>query len=1042
MPRTIYAKNLTASGVEIYDLSGLYIDPYDTVELSLFFSIDEIDQSEDLTNAIADNLIILNDGEQDLSLEESYELSTVPTVYDVPYTFLDLLDTPNTYSGTLPTDRFIAVQPTEDGVKFTPITFSDLNDVPTYSGHPGKALTVDEEGTGLEYVDPTFLWLTDTPTTYSGYEGQIPTVNSEGTGLEFTTLSGLGLGDLPCLQIRRTTDYTFTSSWVDIAFDTTDIENNTDAIEHDDTNTDRILIKEDGYYKIDYGMSIEYTNNAKFQGRIRKNDTTVISGSLMSVVDDNDTDECGTAFIANLSSGDFLTLQLGFTDGSPGAGTAKADVIITIFKLQGCKGDKGDPGQDGQDGAPGAGSTINVYKDDVLVSGSPFEALNFANFSMVEATSSGIVTISGSGVGEPSAGTTLAVVQARRSTSYTLTTGYVDITFDLTDEETDNSVIEHNDTNTERIDIKEDGTYLISYDFDIDASTTIWDTTFTEAQIKKNGAAALPGSWSRTTTYNDDSIDGSPLFHDHLSNSLIATMSNGDYITLQLKYSNDVADTAANGTLKVIKLNGIKGDQGLPGGGYIDVEKDGQSVSGSPFNVLDFAGFDIVEQTVSGTVTISGSIGGTTDHSVLDNLDYASSKHTGFASTAALVNVSGTLQSQIDAHTADVDKHREINDSGAGSTDLWSAEKILSEIATVSGGGGGTVSDLAAVQARRSTAYTLTTSYVDITFNITDEETDDTVIEHNDSNTERIDIKADGTYLILYDFGIDSTTLTQWEPCHANGQVEKNGSTVLDGSHSKTTVVYDDSLDGSPYIYNKLNNSFLATLSNGDYVTLQLKYESYDADTATNGTFKVIKLDGAKGADGIDGEDGEQGPAGSGSTINVYDDGILVTGSPFEALNITGATVSGSATVSGAVDVEISAGSSESTFGSEYDYAESEGESSTTSTSWQQKIRLSVTGITAGTYRIGWSYEWSLSNHEKSGSSFNVDIDEGVSEIHQVEMGVEKNAKYSDGSFYVSSGFGHEPLSSGSHTIDLNFKALSGCTNYVRKARLEIWRVS
>lgn len=152
MSRPIYAINLTASGVEIYDLSGLYIDPYDTVDLSLFFSIDEIDQSEDLTNALESGLIVLNDGEQDLDLEDSYDLSTVPTFYDVPTRFLDLLDTPATYDGTTPDTRYLKISTTESGIEFTPINFVDLNDVPTYSGSAGQIPIVKDGEDGLDFI--------------------------------------------------------------------------------------------------------------------------------------------------------------------------------------------------------------------------------------------------------------------------------------------------------------------------------------------------------------------------------------------------------------------------------------------------------------------------------------------------------------------------------------------------------------------------------------------------------------------------------------------------------------------------------------------------------------------------------------------------------------------------------------------------------------------------------------------------------------------------------------------------------------------------
>lgn len=571
------------------------------------------------------------------------------------------------------------------------------------------------------------------------------------------SVSGVVGGPLPCLQVRRTTDYAFTSSWVDITFDTTDVENNADVIEHNDAVKDRMQIKEDGYYGITYSMPIECLDNAEYRARIVINDTTEVSGSLMWIKDSNDIQFLGNDFATNLSANDYISLQLGFINGTPGQANMKADLVMKIVKLQGVKGDSG---ADGAAGAPGTGSTINILEDNVLTA-SGIGYLNFEGDVSVVDDGGGTATVTVSGGGGSGIVGDMTTVQTRRSTIYTLTTSYVDIEFDVTDEENDSTVIEHNDTNTERIDIKADGMYVLFYDFVIDASTAAWDSTQAEGQIEKNGTTVVSGSWSSITTFNDDSIDGSPLQNGILSNAVVATLSNGDYVTFQAKYSIDVADTAANGTFKVIKLSGTKG------------------------------------------------------------------------------------------------------------------------------------------------------------------------------------------------------------------------------------------------------------------------------------------ADGADGTDGVDGSDGAAGPSGSGSTINVYDDGVLVSGSPFEALNFSEATISGSSTVSGGVDIEVSSGGSGSSiFGSEYDYAESEGESSTTATTWQQKVRLSVSNIPTGTYRIGWSYEWSFSTQESSNAAFTVNIDEGVNTIHQSEMGVAKNVEYNDGSFFGSGGFGHEPLSVGNHTIDLNFKASAAGTTYIRKARLEIWRVS
>lgn len=79
--------------------------------------------------------------------------------------------------------------------------------------------------------------------------------------------------------------------------------------------------------------------------------------------------------------------------------------------------------------------------------------------------------------------------------------------------------------------------------------------------------------------------------------------------------------------------------------------------------------------------TTSGTL-----QTLIDNLD------TGYATDAELTAVSGVLQTNIDTvqtnlttHSGNIDIHRQINDSGTGTTDLWSADKIASEITTATG---------------------------------------------------------------------------------------------------------------------------------------------------------------------------------------------------------------------------------------------------------------------------------------------------------------------------------------------------------------------
>jgi len=124
-------------------------------------------------------------------------------------------------------------------------------------------------------------------------------------------------------------------------------------------------------------------------------------------------------------------------------------------------------------------------------------------------------------------------------------------------------------------------------------------------------------------------------------------------------------------------------------------------------------------------------------------------------------------------------------------------------------------------------------------------------------------------------------------------------------------------------------------------------------------------------------------------------------------------------------------------FGTELDYANDDTVSQTTSTSWQQKLRLSVTGLPAGTYRIAFYYNWQYSVAFRDFQG-RVQLDDTTNLfLHQQEPkdpGTDQ--------VYVESGFIHVALN-GDHDIDIDYRASqAGDTAYIAFARLEIWRVS
>ena len=124
-------------------------------------------------------------------------------------------------------------------------------------------------------------------------------------------------------------------------------------------------------------------------------------------------------------------------------------------------------------------------------------------------------------------------------------------------------------------------------------------------------------------------------------------------------------------------------------------------------------------------------------------------------------------------------------------------------------------------------------------------------------------------------------------------------------------------------------------------------------------------------------------------------------------------------------------------FGSEYKTAESAAVSSTTSDVFQQKLRLTTSSLTGGTYRVGWYFNW---NHDDNKSSFvsRVQIDDATTIHNHFEK------PHDDGPEQLQTvcGFYHGTLSSGTHTIDIDYRTTdNGKTASMSNARIEFWRV-
>lgn len=122
-------------------------------------------------------------------------------------------------------------------------------------------------------------------------------------------------------------------------------------------------------------------------------------------------------------------------------------------------------------------------------------------------------------------------------------------------------------------------------------------------------------------------------------------------------------------------------------------------------------------------------------------------------------------------------------------------------------------------------------------------------------------------------------------------------------------------------------------------------------------------------------------------------------------------------------------------FGKDYTAQASEGESTTTSASWQDKVTLTTPALT-GVYRVNWYVEIKTSASNKFPQARVYNDTDGV------ELGFGQRT-FSNAEIYDNfSGYANVTFTGVAKTIKLQFANTSGGTTTVRRARLSVWRVS
>ena len=346
--------------------------------------------------------------------------------------------------------------------------------------------------------------------------------------------------------------------------------------------------------------------------------------------------------------------------------------------------------------------------------------------------------------------------------------------------------------------------------------------------------------------------------------------------------------------------------------------------------------------------------------------------------------------------------------NGVGNTHFPSETYVSSLIAA---GGGGVAGNLASLNALNSTSYATTTTWTNISFPTIVYQNQTDIIELDTVDTSKILIKKTGTYFIYYCSTVTVQTGSSTIVTTLN-RILRNDILVDNSEHSVRTY---------PGETHNTVNTISVDLVDGDYLNFQISRGSENNVTVSESRINIVNLSS------LQGEKGDPGPPGAGSSISVYNNGVAVSGTPHTTLDFTGnlsvADVDGDR-----VTIGLPLGF--------YTEISSDGYSSTTSNSFQNKLTTTLSNLPYGKYKVGWYYEWGFSSTSSSFRAM-ITVNSDVIAEHYQEVKDSNAAQWHNSSgFYYYTG-------SGNTTINLDYCASSaGQTARIQRARLEVWRVS
>lgn len=562
------------------------------------------------------------------------------------------------------------------------------------------------------------------------------------------------------------------------------------------------------------------------------------------------------------------------------------------------------------------------------------------------------------------------------------------------------------------------------------------------------------GTWTQTELTNGYFVLAHIFATNDVTYPVIAIQGEQEYSTLA------TATTGATNEINSLVAAGIPLSEFLYIGAVVYESNSGYTNAIKARVRVNSNGDDFVDFRGKGISPASGSGSGVSTHDDLAGVtpdqhharDHASTHHSGGVDELTHDSISGSgtnSHTQIDTHIADDTKHRVINDLGTGATDLWSANKIDTELQNISTG-----------YSRRSAVI----DYVDCT------------------GAPPTEILGD-RYVIDFTVG---TVEAGWDGAAKGDIVEFNGTTWDATTPAEGWITYVDSQnkdllyvdDGTPdWEYRDVavtDHGDLTGLGDDDHsqyhndtrgdARYYQKTEFINTSAGAGDSGKPVVLDAAGNIDATminDVDIDHQSVTGAGTNDHAaIDSHISSTGNPH---SVTKSQVGLSNVTNDAqlkrADNDWSAFTTESDpddddiiliekgtggakrivtintliqdAGEEYE-VEDDGLSATTSTTYQDKVVLTET-LDGGDYRIDFYAEIGVNSLNK-----HCDVRIEVDGTAIAEQFYYRKKEFPGG----IGGFAVRNLASGSHTIKIVWRRVElGSAALIRRARISIRRV-